>query len=638
MRSKPQMEYRKVALMPSIIILAAGMGRRFGSGEHKCLSPLFLGEGTLLRLLRQLTAIVPQADITVVTGHESDAISYRCKSIFPNLNIAHNFYYADGSALRSICAGLRSLKDRREAQGVWVFFGDTVYKTSALTDIFQTATPDITLACMPTDAEASDRIGVAFERETKALLCIGPHVRSDQGIMVPAVYWPKWTWLHILDADEKGLTLQWQVLRHLAPGRANVVPLRPHQVSDVDTRADLRHRRTEILGQSTINYFRFNISKEERNRHTPDLVSNDIYIKRCADDEQASIEYSALSWLADQPGEKLGPNPVARDGRNIALEYVPGIRLYDLLRLLKRLASQERDCTASANEASSILMRRSYARLGRIQRALLAWAAGRKLAAYPFETHVADLLSRLLSLLELPGFSSAGMEELRDLSEMWAANDAMIPFRDATPKNIMVAIPELAPRGREELVDRQDTLRRWLERGEAENVCLVDYDFTSTRHLTAPEDDGISLLAHQGSLHVGGHVLSGQNNSWIAAIQDLPETLGLVANPARAARALLVRYLRFGGRKIMYRMINPSGYAVRFRHDSPEHYFQTIPVALDSLDEGFAGRWPEVYSRLRAIDMAVSRLPTWSSAEANHDHYVESDGADLRFWRESPVE
>ena len=74
MRSKPQMEYRKVALMPSIIILAAGMGRRFGSGEHKCLSPLFLGEGTLLRLLRQLTAIVPQADITVVTGHESDAI------------------------------------------------------------------------------------------------------------------------------------------------------------------------------------------------------------------------------------------------------------------------------------------------------------------------------------------------------------------------------------------------------------------------------------------------------------------------------------------------------------------------------------------------------------------------------------
>ena len=112
--------------MHYIIILAAGMGRRFGSHEHKCLSPFLLGEGTLPRLLRQLSRIVPDADLSLVTGHQEEVVSAQARSVLASLRCTYNTHHADGSSLGSLCVGLQALLNRAAPEGAWVLFGDTV--------------------------------------------------------------------------------------------------------------------------------------------------------------------------------------------------------------------------------------------------------------------------------------------------------------------------------------------------------------------------------------------------------------------------------------------------------------------------------------------------------------------------------
>ena len=191
--------------------------------------------------------------------------------------------------------------------------------------------------------------------------------------------------------------------------------------------------------------------------------------------------------------------------------------------------------------------------------------------------------------------------------------------------------------------ERLLALQVWLDQDKAQTVRLVDFDFTSVCHLTAPEDDYISLIAHQGSLKNGAPLFVSQINmghDWLQDMLMYPDkfSLGFMADPPRAARALFVRYLRFGGRKLMYRMINPAGFAVRFRYDTPEYYFKIIPKAVQLLDPNFRIRWPELYGRVCQLDMAVSQLPPWQPVEATNDLYTERFGVGPRFWQESPLE
>jgi hypothetical protein len=325
------------------------------------------------------------------------------------------------------------------------------------------------------------------------------------------------------------------------------------------------------------------------------------------------------------------------------MEYIPGIRLYDMFRLLKHLSITSHTHAAAANSAAHMLMQRSVKRLVEIQHALSAWPLVPSLPAYPIDTHVGQLLSTLLHLMQLPALTEVGYGELKDMSAQWSEHDAVVPFRDATPKNTLVVIPALAPSVHQTVEERLDTLQKWLDQDETKTVRLVDFDFASVCHLTAPEDDFISLIAHQGSLKHGLPIFTSQTSIGIDGFQDIfkhPERfcLGFNCDRPRAARALLVRYLRLGGRKLMYRIINPAGYAVRFRYDSPEYYFRTLPKAVQSLDPEFQNRWPELYSRLCELDLAVSQLPPWQSIEATHDLYTDRFGAGLLFWQESPLE
>lgn len=632
----------------SIVVLAAGLGQRFGTEGHKALVPLCAGEGSLQRLLRQLVVLAPCWPVTVVVGHRYNQVEAAVRPFSPQVSCLGGPDLAAGSPLLSLAAALATFAGDPHRKGVLVLFADTLLHPQALVQLLASATGQTLLvASQPAGSESGDApIGLQLEPTTQRLIQLGPDVPFTHGVMAPAVLWPRQTWGAVAEAADRGLHFQWQVLRKLlAAGQlhAQVLHLAGGHMPDIDTPTDWRAARRTLLSPWMVSAFRRTISKEERNLIEPDRLEGTAFLKVCESPSQAANERSALQWLS--AGAGLGAVPVVlglRD-RTLELEPVRGIRLYDLLRLLRVLGEQSPDRAAQSSAAALVLLHRSLEQLVLMQRCLLEWPSALQRPAYPLASHCAGLLAMLLASLGLPPLQPDECRELRELRRIWDAEDGLIPFRDATTKNIVVESPELGPHPGIAAEERLARLAVWLERGVCEQVRLVQIDWTSVTHLTAPEDDLFSLLTHAASLPTSERLLAQLVPGVAAWPQAVAELAGWIhpsiqPNPQRAARALLVRYLRFGGRKLLYRMLNPAAFAVRFRYDDPGFYFERLPAALMQLDPGIGVQFPLLMARLLQLRQAIALLPPWSSSEAVRDFYQASLGLAVPYWQESPLE
>lgn len=640
-----------------VIILAAGLGRRYGGDTHKAVVPLCLGRGTLHMLLQQLTQDFHQdLPVCVVTGWQDHQTKAAVEATAPDAVGVFNARYVTGTVVDSINVGLDTCGPH--VQGVWVFFADTLYSDEVISQTVGRRHYHLTLAVTPFNEDTDHPVSVTLAGDKDPQVTqLSAEPTGARWMMGPAVYWPSTHWPALRQARCDGLDAQWKVLRQLIADQAGkVLAICCDSTSMLDMDTPQERPQLQWLaagGASTVAYFRANISKDERSRGQPDQVLDGRFIKTCASADEARNEFEALRALQARDAS-LAPVPVGVRGKVITMEHVPGIRLYDLWRLLHETALEGGPHAPMARQAALNLMVRSVNRLQLIQASLADSFESASLVAYPLESHVWDLLGHISGILKIQPLGQRARAEFCRLQTVWNDAYATIPFRDATPKNMQVADTALdALKGQSGWARRQ-LIKNWLDHGDlGQSVRLVDFDFTSTRHLSAPEDDWISLLGHARSQWVS-QLLSRQSgmeapltnptrttNDWLALIKSpgLGAALaGMKAEPKRACVALLVRYLRFGGRKLLYRVVNPRGFAVRFRHDDPLPYFWYLPQQLLELDPQFSDTYPELFGKLEQIARAMAAIPAWNPQESAFDLYEKAMGTSMAYWQESPLE
>lgn len=109
----------------TVIIPAAGLGRRMRTVGSKALVELRPGETVLSRQVAMLRRVLPFADVIVVVGYEADRV-YRALPQW--VRVVENEAYETTNVVRSIDLGIRAAVTDR----VLVIYGDLVFNEAVL--------------------------------------------------------------------------------------------------------------------------------------------------------------------------------------------------------------------------------------------------------------------------------------------------------------------------------------------------------------------------------------------------------------------------------------------------------------------------------------------------------------------------
>ena len=384
-----------------------------------------------------------------------------------------------------------------------------------------------------------------------------------------------------------------------------------------------------MITPDDLSYFRQDLWKDSRGLSKTGL-RDDEFGKYCFTNRTAALEAQALKLLEFASEEQLVPRFHRVCDEYVIMEKIEGIRLFDLLRYLKYIEIERRD--GVADSVAKLLLRRSRDRLSQIQAVLsdnsqeLA-VSGR----YPLGRKVAELLHLFISILDIKITSNRWKVQLESLSEYWENIEPTVPFRDATTKNTVVKLPWLSVQQNMSPVERHETLYTKLEQwslSDWQQVPLIDFDFSSVEHLTTPEDDPISLHCHEWTY--GSCPITPDN---FVLLSDR-----FNADAYRCAATMFVRYLRFGGRKLAYKLLNSQGFEVRFEFDDPLFYFQNMSFICNALSKEFVEEYSDLFLLVGEIGDTVANFSVGDSAHLNVDQFRRMYGESASYWQENPIE
>ncbi|MBY0418980.1 MAG: NTP transferase domain-containing protein [Pararheinheimera sp.] len=622
-----------------IVILAAGLGRRFREGtfsqpSHKALASVWDDRGTLAILLQHLKNLgIRPEDITIATGFMASSIAAVADKICKGLHYQFNPHYATDTMLQTLS---RTFLACPGSGSCWVLFADTLYSRNALAHMLAaTDSPDhssMPLVAVKKLALADLSLKVVEKREILVSLSEDQQFvvefnseHNPTHHMAHAVYWPIDYQRLLINsgiADTESAisstqyASQWQLLQQwIEQNRTKIYALllAGKASQDIDTKADLQQlQHFPLIDAKHLDYFSSNLCKDKRSLAQSDKHLDDVYFKHCSSAEAAQHECRVMQYL-QQHDPSLVPEIISLQGNRLTMKLVSGIRLYDLLRY----TSEHKQ----AEQIKHILLQRCTERLLKTQKILSKNQANISNTAYPFELQFSQLLSLLTEVLAI-AVPDKLQSELEQLADQWEGY-CSVPFRDATPKNIIIVDADVSALIEPNL--RHQNISALAERPLSywQNVPIQDVDFTSTYHLTTPEDDLISLMAHASTF-------TPTSLSLITQLVDDSERC-----QERFDMTVLMRYLRFGGRKLAYKLLNPRGFEVRFRYDEPCFYFEKL---LQILSVEFRQNYPALSFVLGELRDTAERYRGVQFTPYAQDAYLLSMNTPFRYWQESPLE
>jgi len=335
-----------------------------------------------------------------------------------------------------------------------------------------------------------------------------------------------------------------------------------------------------MISNKAVLQFKTDLWKDQRALEVRDGdTSNATFIKHYDNEEEAICEQEVIRHLAKYVGDDSVPELLEYGPTTSTLRYIFGIRIFNLLVELDNASGSLND---EAGRLKRLIIKRCEARQRKIQNALYTLPNVKSKSPYPLRK-VGSIIEILGECLDIKWDKNGINLELEWLEQSWAKS-AIVPFRDATCKNMVLASRDLwlgsfvsEDQRRDFIYEsiKSGTYQRWLE------APIIDYDFCSCLHNTTPEDDVISIRFHE--------------RTWLAPPASAADVVwDFEPNSERAAITFFVRFYRFGGRKAAYRLLHSTGHRIRFRHDSDAFYFDRLPEIMRSL-------WPEVSNQLPGL-------------------------------------
>ena len=323
--------------------------------------------------------------------------------------------------------------------------------------------------------------------------------------------------------------------------------------------------------KETIDIFRTDLWKDQRKLETRIIKNDKYFVKHYGSTIEADHEKAILKFLHKELVEANVPTIVEESTTSAQMPYLKGIRVFNLLVEIDQLKPP---LHFFGRKIKKLILDRCEANQREIQKALHRWGQLNRCPAYPPEK-ITTLIEVLANCLNIDFVDTHLQREVKSLNRI-IAEGSIVPFRDATTKNMVLTAPELWLGNFHSEEERRhflynsllnEQIPKWMD------APIVDFDFASCINSTTPEDDVISLRYHERSW--SGKPCSEKKLVWT-----------FEPDARRAAASFFVRYYRFGGRKAAYRLLHPTGHRIRFRHDNDIFYFEQLPSVMMSL-------WPD---------------------------------------------
>ncbi len=318
------------------------------------------------------------------------------------------------------------------------------------------------------------------------------------------------------------------------------------------------------------------------------------FIKICNKTEY-TIEHLVLDALEKAGCNVAGLIDFSDASRRLEMKRVKGVRLFELFYVLDELAHEG---LRSAVDAKERLLSRCNAAQKSIWHTLSSLKFDSPLPPYP-NSKIKELLIELAHSItiyypdEPSDCSIEQMSSEADALYRKFERCARIPFRDSTVKNMAINIEALDGLDNIKTEDAKDkmkaAIRSFLSKDNFDNYDIIDFDFSSCKNLTTVYDDYIGLNLHESTynLNTENHILKTYcgNEEFVIS--------------------LFIRYLRFAGRKRLYRLLCPTFHDVRFKYDDERFYFKKFIFLVGKLDPEFQNNYPNIYR----LFCTLSRLP-----------------------------